>query len=140
MAYAWSPDLETGNTAIDNQHKQLIAAVNDLFDAHQHGKGRQEVERTMEFLVGYTIKHFADEGKLQEKYDYPDYLIHKQAHTNFKAVAQELTKKLSKEGPTDELIRNVYVTVGEWLVNHIKGDDFKMATYVRSKEQEEQGA
>ena len=135
MAYVWNPDLETGSVVIDNQHKQLIAAVNALFDAQQSGKGRQEVEKTMEFLVGYTVKHFADEEKLQEKHNYPEYLIHKQTHIDFKRVALELAKELSQNGPTDAFISKAYVTIGDWLVNHIKGDDFKMAAYVRSKEQ-----
>jgi hemerythrin len=130
----WNPDLETGNAVIDNQHKQLFVAVHSLVDAYRNGNGRDEVEKTMEFLVGYTLKHFADEEALQKKYDYPDFLAHKRAHSEFKGVAQELVKELSRNGPTDEFISKVYVIVGEWLVNHIKGDDFKMAAYVQQRE------
>jgi hypothetical protein len=50
MPYAWSSDLETGNTTIDNQHKQLIGALNELIDVHQSGKGRQEVESALAHL------------------------------------------------------------------------------------------
>jgi len=133
MDCVWSQDLETGNATIDNQHQQLIATVNALYEAYLSGKGREEVERTMEFLVGYTVKHFTDEEALQRKYDYPEYHEHKQAHTDFKAVALGLSAELYRDGPTDEFIRKVYVTIGEWLVNHIKGEDFKMAAYVQSK-------
>jgi len=135
MDYVWRQDLETGNATIDNQHKRLIAVVNSLYEAYRSGKGREEVERTMEFLVGYTVKHFADEEALQRKYDYPDYHLHRQFHIDFKGTAQELSAELYRDGPTDDFIRKVYVTIGEWLVNHIKGEDFKMATYVQSKAQ-----
>ena len=134
MAYTWSPDLETGNAAIDSQHRQLIDAVNALFEAHHSGKGHQEVERTLEFLVSYTLKHFADEEKLQKKHDYPDYLVHKNIHAEFKCSVQALIKRWTQEGPSNEFINDVYATIGEWLLCHIKGDDFKMATYVRNKE------
>ena len=136
MAYthtAWDPNLETGHVAVDNQHKQLIASVNDLFDAYRSGKGRQEVERTMDFLVAYTIKHFNDEEKLQEKYGYPHYLVHKQIHAEFRDVAQQLLNGLYQGGPTDEFISHVCATISQWVVNHIKNDDSKMAAYVRSR-------
>ena len=135
MAFVWSPELATGNTLIDNQHKQLITAINALFDSYRHGKGRQEVERTMEFLAGYTIKHLADEEKLQEEYDYPAYLEHRQTHIDFKEMVRTLTAKMSQNGPTDEFISEVYVTICDWLRNHIKGEDFKMAAYIQSKAQ-----
>ncbi|MCL1915696.1 MAG: bacteriohemerythrin [Desulfovibrionaceae bacterium] len=136
MAYTWDSSLETGNTAIDNQHKQLFAAVNALYDAHKEGKGQAEVEKTMDFLLAYTIKHFADEEKLQEKYLYPGFLAHRQTHVDFKTTASRLARELSETGPTDEYISRVYALIGDWLVNHIKGDDFGMAAFVRNKEKE----
>ena len=131
--YAWNQDLATGNAVIDNQHKQLFTAVNTLFNAYKSGKERQEVERTIEFLMGYSIKHFADEEKLQQEYDYPEYPRHRQIHDEFKVEVKELVEMLIQEGSTDEFVNKVYVTIGEWLVNHIKGEDFKMAAYVQSK-------
>ena len=133
MNYVWSLELETGHAAIDKQHKQLIAALNALSDAYRSGKGSQEVERTMDFLMGYTVKHFADEEALQLKYDYPDYHRHRQFHNDFKATAQALSAELYRDGPTDAFISKVYATVGDWLVNHIRSEDFKMAAYVQGK-------
>ena len=136
MAYlyaTWTPDLITGYTIIDEQHKQLIAAVNDLAAAHRDGKGRAEVERTMNFLVAYTIKHFDDEQKLQEKYTYPEYPAHKSIHEKFKETVQELVGQFHRNGPTEELIGHVCLTIGRWIVNHIKAEDFKMVAYLRSK-------
>ena len=138
MAYTyttWSPELATGHTLIDNQHQQWIAAVNNLFDAYRNGKGRKEVERTMDFLVAYTIKHFSDEEKLQKTCEYPHYLAHQQIHADFKGVAQDLASTLRHNGPTDEFISHVCVTIGRWVINHIKNDDLKMAAHIRSKEQ-----
>ena len=138
MAYTytkWDPDLATGHDLIDNQHKQLIAAVNELYEAHRSGRGRKEVERTMDFLVAYTIKHFSDEEKLQASAEYPHYLAHQQIHAGFKEVAQNLAASLRREGSTPELVSHVCVTIGRWVINHIKSEDFVMAAHVRSREQ-----
>ena len=136
MAYhyaTWTSDLKTGNTIIDNQHKQLIAAVNALFKAQKDGTGRQEVENTMKLLVEYTKKHFADEEKLQELHGYPDYPAHKQYHADFKNVARKLIDTLHQDGPTGEFISDACSTIGRWVVNHIKTEDCKIAAHIQSK-------
>ena len=135
MSFAWSPELATGNTAIDNQHKELFAAASALFSACQIGKERQEVERTMEFLVKYTLKHFAEEEALQQEHDYPHCLAHKQLHDEFKRTVQALALKMFQETLTDDFISEVYITIGEWLLNHIRGEDFRMVEYIQSKTQ-----
>ncbi|MDR1617699.1 MAG: bacteriohemerythrin [Treponema sp.] len=135
MAYQWDSSLETGHEKIDNQHKQLIAALNSIIEASSGSKGGAEIFKTLDFLTGYTIMHFSDEEKLQVKYDYPDYLIHKRYHDEFKVTVGELTKRLEKEGPTEEMVNIVTTAVGNWLLNHIKGDDFRMAAYVKAHEQ-----
>jgi hemerythrin len=133
MAYQWDSSLETGHEKIDNQHKQLIAALNNLIAASAGGEGDVEIFKTLDFLTGYTIKHFSDEEKIQVEYDYPDYLIHKRYHDEFKVTVGEMTKQIQKEGPTEALIGEVTTAIGAWLLNHIKGDDFRMAAYVKSK-------
>ena len=132
MAYKWDSSLETGYDKVDNQHKQLIAAVNNLMEASSGGKGDKAVMETLDFLTGYAIKHFADEEKLQTNFDYPDYLNHKRIHDDFKALVTKLVQRVGKEGPTEELINEVSSIIGAWLLNHIKGDDFRMATFVKA--------
>ncbi|MDR1396593.1 MAG: bacteriohemerythrin [Desulfarculales bacterium] len=131
MIYKWEKNLETGNVIIDAQHKQLINAVNSLLDACTQGKGRLEVETTLAFLGDYTISHFADEEDLQIKANYPEYPAHKKYHDDFKVTFTEFAQKLKKEGPTDELVGEVYVSIGDWLTHHIKYEDAKMAAYVQ---------
>jgi len=132
MAYKWNSNLETGYQKVDNQHKQLFIAVNNLMEASAQGKGDKAVLETLDFLTGYAVKHFADEEQLQIDYDYPDYLNHKRLHDEFKVVVGDLTKQVTEKGPTAEMIGIVSSTVGAWLLNHIKGDDFRMATFVKA--------
>ncbi|MDR1105758.1 MAG: hemerythrin family protein [Treponema sp.] len=138
MAYQWDSSLETGYDKVDNQHKQLVAALNTIIEASRNGKGSDEIFKTLDFLTGYTIMHFADEEKLQIKYDYPDYLIHKRYHDEFKVTVGELTRRLVKEGPSEEMVNTVTTAIGDWLLNHIKGDDFRMAAYVKAKDLEQE--
>jgi hemerythrin len=130
MTYKWDSSLETGNKIIDGQHKQLIAALNNLLDACRDGKGQEELMTTVEFLNGYIIKHFSDEEKTMTKNKYPDYALHHRYHDEFKLLVHGITKQFQKDGPTDALVAKVHSSIADWLLNHIKGDDFKLAAYL----------
>ena len=140
MTYKWDSSLESGYDKVDNQHKQLVEALNNLIEASASGKGDAAVLGTLDFLTGYAIKHFADEEQLQVDYDFPDYLNHKKIHDNFKATVGDFIKKVKAEGPTEVVINEVSSAVGAWLLNHIKGDDFRMAAFVKAADAKSSGA
>lgn len=139
MTFQWDPSLETGHEKIDNQHKQLFSTLNNLIEASKKGKDKEEVFKVMDFLTGYVIMHFKTEEDLQLKYNYPDYDVHKQYHNGFITTVDNLTKQLIEQGPTEQLIKNITMAISSWLINHIKGDDFRMATFVKQKDLEESG-
>jgi hemerythrin len=139
FTYSWDESLETGHELIDNQHKQLVNALNNLLEACRSGQGKEKVLVTMQFLTSYTVKHFNDEEKLQKKYDYPQYAEHKRRHEEFKVTARHLAERLLRETPSEEMANTVSSVVGGWLLYHIKGDDLRMATFVKNKEKEAAG-
>ena len=136
MAYTWNRELETGNTLIDTQHRQLIDAINNLLEACRTGKGRAELDKTITFLNSYTNKHFSDEEKLQLQYQYPDYQNHKKMHEQFRIVVRDLTDQLRANGPSIDLVGKVNNSIGNWLINHIKTQDTKVAAHIRSAKEE----
>ncbi|MDR2392740.1 MAG: hemerythrin family protein [Treponema sp.] len=133
VAYRWDSTLETGHEIIDTQHKQLFEAINNLLDTCHGEKGSEELTKKLDFLNTYTIKHFFDEERIQQKYHYPDYPKHKQYHETFKNTVKDLTHRLIWSGPSEELIKEVYSSIGDWLVSHIKIQDFKLAKYIRAQ-------
>lgn len=132
MAYAFTPDLETGNSMIDSEHRQLIEAINSLLAACASGKGRLELSSTMKFLQDYTVKHFNDEEKLQIQSKYPDYNNHRRYHEEFKKVVADICAKLDREGPTVSLVGEVNSAIAGWLINHIKKEDVKVAAHIKN--------
>ena len=133
MAYRWSDDLLTGNVQIDTEHKELIGAINDLLDACSKGKGRAELEKTVEFLSSYTKTHFAREEVLQRKYGYPDYKNHKEYHKYFIEQVENIHKKLLSSGANVALVGEINSKVGNWIIKHIKTEDVKVAKHIKSK-------
>ena len=134
MAYLWNSIFETGNEEIDDQHKQLFKTLNDIAGAFANGIGSEEICKTLDFLSEYTIKHFKTEEELMRKYNYPEYNMHKMCHEDFKLTVEDFVRQLKKDGPSEDMILNVTVTIGEWLTTHIRIDDIKMSKYIESKE------
>ena len=132
ILYQWDSNLETGNGKIDSQHRQLIGMVNKLIEASSRGKDAAVVTEALDFLASYAVDHFADEEQLQQAYAYPDYGDHKRKHDDFKAVVTGLIQRVKKEGPSEELIEVVCNTIGSWLLDHIMGDDFRMASFIKA--------
>ena len=125
MAFTWTKDLETGNAQIDREHQELIRALNDLFAACSVGNGRSELSRTLDFLEQYT-------KTLQIQSRYPDYAAHKKLHEGFVKTVSQLSAKLKAEGPTIQLVGEINQQLGNWLVNHIKKEDVKVARHIQS--------
>ncbi len=132
MAFNWDSSLETGNKIIDEQHKSLIKAINDLFGACSQGKGRVEVQNTLNFLNEYIVKHFRDEEELQLKSKYPGYTAHKKLHEDFKKEVAGIVSEFEKSGATINLVAKVNSSITGWLINHIKTMDKKVAEHINS--------
>ena len=128
---AWSSDLETGNEAIDSQHKQLFKLTSDLVEACENNRGQEILGETLNFLASYTVQHFADEESLQLEHDFPDYERHKKLHDDFKAKAVELVNQYKQDSNSVDLRLQVNSVIVRWLLQHIKGEDFKIAAHIR---------
>lgn len=130
MFFSFTKDLETGNAQIDSEHKMLINAINDLLDNCSKGKGRAELNKSVEFLSNYVKTHFSHEEALQIKHQYPEYEGHKRWHTAYIADIEKIVKKFSQEGATIALVGEVNAKAGA-LITHIKTTDSKLAKYIQ---------
>lgn len=130
MDYVWNDSLVSGNAILDEQHKQLFSLVKAFDDACKNGQGAAEIKRTLDFLIDYTIEHFKLEEDLQKQYNYPEYMRHRQYHREFTRAVCALADRLEQEGPTPSLTKTLLQTAGDWLIHHIKSDDFVLATFL----------
>lgn len=130
MKYELTPDLMTGNKLIDSQHQQLFVAVNRLMDACAQGKGRDQIQSTVQFLSDYVTKHFADEERLQTKCSYPNYTGHKQFHDSYRKQLAQTAQVLLQDGPSVKALGDLNRAVAV-LVTHIRTEDKRMARFVQ---------
>ena len=120
----WNDDLSVGVGQLDNDHKILIEIINELFDAMHEGHGDELLETIFSRLKEYTVTHFFREETLMKSYEYPDYEAHKKHHQNLIGRLDEFIAKYTNGGG---MVTTVEVSqfLQEWLLNHIKQEDFR---------------
>ncbi|GHU07452.1 hypothetical protein FACS1894151_01780 [Spirochaetia bacterium] len=131
MRYFFDSSFSTGSEMVDRQHGQLFDAMNDLMEACEQGKGKAELKKSIDFLSDYTVKHFFDEEQMLKKHNYSDFTNHHTYHETYKKTVRDLSHDLIMDGVSDALIQDVQIKIGNWLVNHIKGQDLKWAAELR---------
>ena len=135
MKVEFDDSLITGNTMIDNQHKELIAKIDALLTCCEQGGGKVQAIKMLDYLENYTEFHFAEEEKLQEEVSYPALEGHRQKHEEFKKAVEVLYDMLvEEEGPSEAFVAAVKKNVVDWLFDHIKNMDQALAAYIKQAE------
>lgn len=127
----WKPSLETGHAKIDDQHRALTDAFNNLHAAMKQGKGKEELGRTLGFLRNYTVEHFHMEEGLMDRFEYPGVAEHKGIHGSLVSQVSELCQRF-EEGRT-ALTLPVMDFLEGWLIEHIQGEDVRLAQFLRTR-------
>jgi hemerythrin len=126
----WKDEYSVGVTAMDNQHKQLVSMVNQLYEAMRQSKGDAVIGSILPSLILYTKSHFAAEEKIMKYAEFPGLAAHQALHQQLTKQANELMEKI-KAG---KMVATVSVAkfLKDWLVNHIQGQDKQYGRHIAS--------
>ena len=130
--FNWTADLNVGNHLIDEDHKRLVALVNELYDAMKSGKGNSILGEILNELIKYTSSHFSREERLMQEIQYPGYQEHKAEHVKLVGEVLDLQAKF-KAGSTT-LSVSAFNFLSDWLRNHIKSRDVMVGKALAAKQ------
>lgn len=133
MAYVWTAALETGNEETDKVHQELFSLMNRLMEASSKGQGSSKVNETLDFLNRRVLTAFQKEEVRMADSDYPDYLLHKKAHSSFQKIVHSIEKEYQDTGTSISLIAKLCSAISFWLINHVQRDDLRFAYYLHTK-------
>ena len=130
---AWNDSMSVGMARVDDQHKKLIAMINELHSAMLEAKGTGVMGRLFEDLAEYTATHFRTEEDLMDSYGYPaaDTEYHKREH----AMLVDQVGKLKARFAAGELALSLEVMnfLRDWLTGHIMDTDAKLRPFFKEK-------
>jgi hemerythrin-like metal-binding protein len=119
----WSKTYALGITKFDDEHKVLIALINQLNAAMLDGKGKKVLGKILDELANYTVTHFRHEEDEMQKYNYKGFKEHKRIHDTF--VAKVLEVKQNMESGKAMVSIELLDFLKDWLIDHIIGVDQK---------------
>ena len=128
---AWQPALEVGFAKIDEDHRELIAALNRLHAAMDQGQDKEELAKVLNFLRDYTVDHFETEETLMIKYGYPGAPAHFAAHADLVLKVSDFISdfRAGRAALTEALLDFLET----WLVGHIMGWDHELGVYLLAR-------
>ena len=128
----WNEKLSVGIAQFDNEHKKLVGMVNNLFDAVQAGRGKEQLGPILDGLISYTKTHFANEEKYMTQHAFPEMAAHKAEHDALTKQVLDVEKKF-RAGATAVLSMEVMNFLKNWLVKHIMGTDKHYGPYLNAR-------
>jgi len=127
----WNDTYSVGYLEIDNQHKNLVNLINNLYDSFWKGEADDIIKDIIIELIKYTDYHFKTEEKYFEKYNYSDSAEHIEQHKAFVIQVTNFFEEYKKG--SDTLTYDVTNFLKDWLLNHIKCSDKKFGTEFLNK-------
>jgi hemerythrin-like metal-binding protein len=121
----WNDSLVTGHPLIDNDHRQLIASLNELELALQKGAGKEQIGKILDFLNRYTREHFRREEAHMKHVACPSYDENCREHDALLAKLDAWAARLS-QGVSTSLVLDVHREIAGWIRGHIVKIDCKL--------------
>ena len=130
MAVDWDESLRLGHAAIDMQHMEIFAQINNLSEKITEGADNIEVRDMLNYLDKYAKKHFFDEEKLMVQYNYYGILKQKKQHTQFKNEIDEISQMLRKKVSPIEIALKIETALLQYFSSHVAVVDKEMADFI----------
>jgi hemerythrin-like metal-binding protein len=128
-AFVWNESYVTGETVVDNEHRELVRIINWIIEHQNLAQEGKEIERVLAQLVDYAVNHFAHEEELMiESGCDPHFVqVHVNVHQDFARQVGKMREFPASQADIEYLLR----FLSSWLAHHILGIDQSMARQIR---------
>jgi hemerythrin-like metal-binding protein len=127
MLFVWEKSYETGIDQIDEDHKQLVKLINDLYEAMQDGSGGALLLPIFSALKHYTETHFTREERFMTTCDAPEQESHFREHKQMARQLADLERR-HREGEAAISLQTLSF-LRDWLKTHICVIDKAMTSH-----------
>jgi hemerythrin len=125
----WSSSLSVDVSGMDQEHRKLIALVNDLNEAMKQGRSKDEMDRVFSELARYTQSHFASEERYMEKIGYPGLTRHMKEHAEL--MTQVAAFKADYDAGKAMISVKLMGFLRDWVRNHIQKSDKQYGAWAK---------
>ena len=129
MLIEWRDDLLVGFEAIDQEHRDLVFMINQLYDQVKNGQTKETIEDTLFTLADRVAAHFTHEDELMRAHVYPNRASHLLEHR--KLIDQLDTLLDGIDLLTAPMLLNAIGFMDHWFTDHVINSDARLGDYLR---------
>ena len=120
----WSSEFELGIAEIDQDHKTLIALINEVHSGIESGASTARVLAVLKEIYRQISGHFADEEHYMREVRYMSYAEHKEDHEILLDDLRDIMEQVQADGgyPRGRLSRDLYY----WFSEHFRIHDARL--------------
>lgn len=129
--FVWSEKLELGVHEMDEEHKVLVAYINELvssLESQYIRKNKTDLIQAFNNLAEYCTEHFRHEEAFMQEIRYPLYESHKKIHENLLDQVKLYGLDIEHDRLED---RKLVSFLRNWLISHIMGVDMQYAGHYK---------
>jgi len=127
----WKESFSVGIELFDQQHKELVRMLNEVFEAVRKKKSNRTLAPILKSLEEYVDVHFRDEEQKMLAQGFNGYEEHKREHLDLTASLKDFRRRFNPaaNGCSIQLMK----FLESWLIDHIIGTDMKYKSFFQSK-------
>ena len=115
----WSEALETGDSAIDREHREIFSRLNDIGAAIDRGADPEALQHLIHVLLDYAHRHFRHEEHVMACRRCPLHEANCTAHGSFTARMVHWLAIMNCGVVPTSLIADIHRELCEWIQQHI---------------------
>lgn len=131
----WCDLFLIGHETIDRQHQALFEIANRFHEAVNKGFDSKVTLNTLNQLIQYAQKHFADEEQITSQLEIPPEILEHHQQTHDKLISDVFSLNEKIESGKIVAMDDVERFIREWLVLHILIEDQKYKAYLSRETQ-----
>jgi hemerythrin len=130
---AWDPNLDTGISWIDEQHKRLLKHIEELLNGIINKENSTNISELLKFLTDYANNHFATEERFMRKYHYTEHDAQHGQHEEFINMIKKFDRRYEARGATGNIVLDIEKKLWNWYKGHILKYDMEFGRFLKRK-------
>ncbi|MBT5934802.1 hemerythrin family protein [Sulfurimonas sp.] len=115
--------------SMNELHNEEIARIAKLYDVAK-GKDAKLVFELLNELIEHYKKHFADEEKLMQEVEHPDYHAHKHEHIKQILDLEALQSFLEMTNDIQSIPSYLEGSLTPWIIEHVETWDSMISKFI----------
>ena len=125
----WNDSLKIGLSGIDQEHRQLSQAINDLHASLVDQSPQARTGLLLQQMVECTRAHFANEESMMAQHRYPGMALHALKHEHLLQQVDALKNRFNRGGfPLNEYSLTF---LRDWFTVHVQNEDRNFGVWIR---------